>query len=61
MRILAFGVVAKPRSDVMVNENARIFLHPPGMQGDGDEEVTSLSDKMSMSSYLNNSIHLNGS
>uniref|UniRef100_A0A8H7XXZ0 F-box domain-containing protein n=1 Tax=Psilocybe cubensis TaxID=181762 RepID=A0A8H7XXZ0_PSICU len=31
VRILAFGTLAKPRSDLMVNPNAHMFLTPPGI------------------------------
>ncbi|KAL4249671.1 hypothetical protein ABKN59_007062 [Abortiporus biennis] len=32
VRIIALGVLHKPRSSMMVNKNARLFLHPPGME-----------------------------
>jgi len=32
VRILAFGVLNKPRGTFTVNDNARAFLHPPGIE-----------------------------
>lgn len=32
VRILAFGVLNRPRSTLSVNENATTFLCPPGLQ-----------------------------
>ena len=41
MRILALGVLCKPRSSFIVNDNARILLHPPGViKGDESEPKT---------------------
>lgn len=40
VRIIALGVLSKPRSSFSVNQNARLLLHPPGMTK-GDDEVTS--------------------
>ncbi|PIL37342.1 hypothetical protein GSI_01035 [Ganoderma sinense ZZ0214-1] len=40
VRIIALGVLSKPRSSFSVNQNARILLHPPGMTK-GDDEVAS--------------------
>ncbi|KAG7449485.1 uncharacterized protein BT62DRAFT_1054621 [Guyanagaster necrorhizus] len=34
VRILAFGTLNRPRSTLMVNPNAHIFLHPPGIEAD---------------------------
>lgn len=34
VRILALGILAKPRSNLSVNPNARIFVNPPGIPGD---------------------------
>ena len=40
VRIIALGVLSKPRSSFSVNQNARLLLHPPGMTK-GDDEVAS--------------------
>ncbi|KAI5119587.1 hypothetical protein M0805_005759 [Coniferiporia weirii] len=37
VRILALGVLCKPRSTFSINENARMLLHPPGVHKDEDE------------------------
>ena len=37
VRILALGVLNKPRSSLTVNRNARILLHPPGVQKDSPD------------------------
>lgn len=42
MRILAFGVLNRPRGKYTINDNARIFLHPPGIEREG--LVTSTDD-----------------
>ncbi|KAK0461993.1 uncharacterized protein EV420DRAFT_1266034 [Desarmillaria tabescens] len=34
VRILAFGTLNRPRSTLMVNPNAHILLHPPGIEAD---------------------------
>jgi len=34
VRILAFGTLTKPRTNLTVNPNARIFLNPPGIMPD---------------------------
>ncbi|KAF4619500.1 hypothetical protein D9613_005270 [Agrocybe pediades] len=34
VRILAYGILARPRSDFLVNPNAHILLNPPGITGD---------------------------
>ena len=39
VRIFAFGTMAKPRSDLTVNLNAHLFLHPPGIEGDGNGNI----------------------
>ncbi|OCH95999.1 hypothetical protein OBBRIDRAFT_809530 [Obba rivulosa] len=36
VRIIALGVLHKPRSRLSVNDNARTFLHPPGMRREGE-------------------------
>ncbi|EMD40480.1 hypothetical protein CERSUDRAFT_111075 [Gelatoporia subvermispora B] len=36
VRIIALGVLHRPRSKLSVNDNARNFLHPPGVQRDGE-------------------------
>ncbi|KAI0353047.1 hypothetical protein OH77DRAFT_1497540 [Trametes cingulata] len=42
VRIIALGVLTKPRSAFSVNHNARLFLHPPGItKGEEDESTTS--------------------
>ncbi|TCD67562.1 hypothetical protein EIP91_012259 [Steccherinum ochraceum] len=39
VRIIALGVLNRPRSTFTVNRNARILLHPPGIQKDaGDSD-----------------------
>lgn len=35
VRVLAFGVLNRPRGKYTINENARIFLHPPGIEREG--------------------------
>ncbi|EJF62387.1 hypothetical protein DICSQDRAFT_104907 [Dichomitus squalens LYAD-421 SS1] len=40
VRIIALGVLSKPRSYFSINQNARLLLHPPGMTK-GDDEVAS--------------------
>jgi hypothetical protein len=35
VRILAFGTLGRPRSTVMINPNAHILLHPPGIESVG--------------------------
>lgn len=35
VRIFALGTLARPRSDLNVNPNAHLFLHPPGIDGGG--------------------------
>ncbi|KAK0230639.1 hypothetical protein IW262DRAFT_1339509 [Armillaria fumosa] len=37
VRILAFGTLNRPRSTLMVNPNAHIFLHPPGIEADEND------------------------
>ncbi|KAJ3484105.1 hypothetical protein NLI96_g5852 [Meripilus lineatus] len=37
VRIIALGVLHKPRSSFILNRNARIFLHPPGVEKDESE------------------------
>ncbi|KAI9000812.1 hypothetical protein BD414DRAFT_451507 [Trametes punicea] len=39
VRIIALGVLSKPRSSFSVNHNARLFLHPPGITRGEDEEA----------------------
>lgn len=39
VRIFAFGTLARPRSDLTVNPNAHLFLHPPGIKGDGNGNI----------------------
>lgn len=34
MRIIALGVLNKPRGTTTLNTNAKIFLHPPGVEKD---------------------------
>ncbi|KAI0375869.1 hypothetical protein BV20DRAFT_959912 [Pilatotrama ljubarskyi] len=42
VRIIALGVLTKPRSSFSVNHNARLFLHPPGVnKGEEDEPAPS--------------------
>ncbi|KAH8118654.1 hypothetical protein DFH11DRAFT_1568580 [Phellopilus nigrolimitatus] len=47
VRILAFGVLCKPRSTFSINENARTLLHPPGIHRDEEEEASSISPRAS--------------
>ncbi|KZV69876.1 hypothetical protein PENSPDRAFT_632492 [Peniophora sp. CONT] len=35
VRILAFGVLNRPRGRFTINDNARVFLHPPGIEREG--------------------------
>ena len=50
MRILAFGVLGKARSTFGVNNNARAFLHPPGVHKDAADaqSVGALSESSSL-------------
>ncbi|KAL1946489.1 hypothetical protein VTO73DRAFT_14593 [Trametes versicolor] len=41
VRIIALGVLMKPRSTFSVNPNARLFLHPPGITKGEDEDAQS--------------------
>ena len=34
MRIIALGVLNKPRGTTTLNPNAKVFLHPPGIEKD---------------------------
>ncbi|KAI0751009.1 hypothetical protein C8Q80DRAFT_1098433 [Daedaleopsis nitida] len=44
VRIIALGVLSKPRSAFSINSNARIFLHPPGVtKGDEEDDRASTS------------------
>ncbi|KAK7676884.1 hypothetical protein QCA50_020140 [Cerrena zonata] len=38
VRILALGVLHKPRSSFSVNKNAKTFLHPPGVEKEDHED-----------------------
>ncbi|KAI0722757.1 hypothetical protein C8Q76DRAFT_835970 [Earliella scabrosa] len=49
VRIIAFGVLSKPRSSFSVNPNARSFLHPPGMTKGADEDLHTSSSARSIS------------
>lgn len=44
VRVIALGVLSRPRSSFSVNRNARSFLHPPGMTK-GVDEVASASTR----------------
>lgn len=35
VRIIALGVLNKPKSTLTINTNAHVFLHPPGINLDG--------------------------
>lgn len=37
VRIIALGVLNKPRGPTSVNTNARLFLHPPGIENEMPE------------------------
>ncbi|KAK0482074.1 hypothetical protein EDD18DRAFT_1312063 [Armillaria luteobubalina] len=37
VRILTFGTLNRPRSTLMVNPNAHVFLHPPGIEADEND------------------------
>lgn len=50
VRILAFGVLTKPRSPFSINENARILLHPLGIHRGDSDETASLSETSSLHS-----------
>ncbi|KDR83975.1 hypothetical protein GALMADRAFT_55191 [Galerina marginata CBS 339.88] len=53
VRILAFGTLAKPRSDFNVNPNAHLFLNPPGIAPDRPANVLSkLASKNNSSSLV---------
>ncbi|KAI0772131.1 hypothetical protein BD413DRAFT_53755 [Trametes elegans] len=41
VRIIALGVLSKPRSNFSINHNARLFLHPPGITKGAEEEPPS--------------------
>ncbi|KAH9850792.1 hypothetical protein C2E23DRAFT_869742 [Lenzites betulinus] len=46
VRIIALGVLTKPRSAFSINHNARLFLHPPGITK-GEEGLSSSSESIS--------------
>ncbi|TFK43747.1 hypothetical protein BDQ12DRAFT_675493 [Crucibulum laeve] len=74
VRILAFGTLGRPQSTLTVNTNARIFLHPPGIEaGEAlrdrerpaqlnnfveDHGVYPLAEEGSVPSYLSNEYHM---
>lgn len=35
VRVIALGVINRPRTPLMVNRNARAFLYPPGLEPPG--------------------------
>ena len=43
VRILALGVINRPRTDFTVNRNARAFLYPPGLEPPGISIVDDIS------------------
>ncbi|KAH9943234.1 uncharacterized protein BXZ73DRAFT_97285 [Epithele typhae] len=47
VRIIALGVLSKPRSSFSVNQNARAFLHPPGVTKGEDEGASSSARSIS--------------
>lgn len=49
MRIIALGVLNKPRGTTTVNANARLFLHPPGIEKD---EPAEMQDNMGLHGSL---------
>ena len=52
VRILALGVLHKPRSSFILNRNARIFLHPPGVEKDDNERETDADEWQSARSSI---------
>ncbi|KLO19939.1 hypothetical protein SCHPADRAFT_817392 [Schizopora paradoxa] len=38
VRIIALGVLNNPRSPLSINNNARAFLHPPGLRRDDEQD-----------------------
>ncbi|KAF9054969.1 hypothetical protein BDZ89DRAFT_1152795 [Hymenopellis radicata] len=48
VRILAFGTLHRPRSTLMVNPNAHMFLHPPGI----DVEESDIKRRISRLDHL---------
>ncbi len=48
VRILAFGTLHRPRSTLMVNPNAHMFLHPPGI----DMEESDIKRRISRIDHL---------
>ncbi|CAL1701303.1 unnamed protein product [Somion occarium] len=61
VRILAFGVLHKPRSTFRINRNARILLHPPGVEkdvcDDDPECIEWRSTRSTQSSYSSDHVH----
>ncbi|KAI0033750.1 hypothetical protein K488DRAFT_47005 [Vararia minispora EC-137] len=54
VRILAFGVLNKPRGTFTINKNARYFLHPPGIERDASaHEFERLSSPLPALSHRN--------
>jgi len=54
VRILAFGTLNKPRSPFSVNPNARIFLHPYGIDAEGasSDDRSDRSSRISIDSRM---------
>ncbi|PPQ66577.1 hypothetical protein CVT26_009477 [Gymnopilus dilepis] len=54
VRILAFGVLVKPRSDFSVNPNAHLFLNPPGISpgSSGGNALSKLTQKNNSSGLI---------
>lgn len=53
VRIIALGVLNKPRGTTMLNPNARTFLHPPGIEkdeiGDGSRDNMGMEPELGSS------------
>lgn len=56
VRILAIGVLNKPRTSFGVNHLAKTLLHPPGIDGDAPSKLTTLAG-LDMSSDESDSEH----
>lgn len=55
VRILALGVLCKPRSIFTINENARVLLHPPGVVKEAvnvDSDEARVSPTTTLGSHL---------
>jgi hypothetical protein len=45
VRILALGVLYRPKTKFLINDNARALLHPPGVEGSGSDSSRSFASQ----------------